>query len=151
MIYLAIGVAALVLMYAAAVAFARASVGTVKIFGIWLLSLIGVALMALLLLSGRGGIAFFVLPVFGPLLLKWLRGRVPGINAAAAAAAARPRPSSSRMTRSEALEVLGLSASASRSDIQAAYVRLMRAAHPDSGGSDWLAARINQARDTLLG
>jgi curved DNA-binding protein CbpA len=55
------------------------------------------------------------------------------------------------MTRPEALEVLGLSSSASKSDIQAAYLRLMRAAHPDRGGSDWIAARINQARDVLLG
>jgi hypothetical protein len=28
---------------------------------------------------------------------------------------------------------------------------LMRTAHPDSGGSDWLATRVNQARDVLLG
>ncbi len=55
------------------------------------------------------------------------------------------------MSRDEALAVLGLGRQASRSDIQATYVRLMRAAHPDSGGSDWLAARINQARDVLLG
>jgi curved DNA-binding protein CbpA len=54
------------------------------------------------------------------------------------------------MAREEALEVLGLPPSASAADIQAAYVRLMRAAHPDQGGSDWLASRINQARDVLL-
>ena len=34
---------------------------------------------------------------------------------------------------------------------RAAYLRLMRTAHPDRGGSDWLAARVNEARDVLLG
>jgi curved DNA-binding protein CbpA len=55
------------------------------------------------------------------------------------------------MTRDEAYQVLGLKAGASEADIRAAHHRLMRAAHPDAGGSDWLAARINQARDMLLG
>jgi curved DNA-binding protein CbpA len=55
------------------------------------------------------------------------------------------------MTRAEAYEVLGLATGASEFEIRAAHRRLMRGAHPDSGGSDWLAARINQARDTLLG
>ena len=54
------------------------------------------------------------------------------------------------MTREEALEVLGLRPGASTADIRAAHLRLMRAAHPDSGGSDWLASRINQARDVLI-
>jgi curved DNA-binding protein CbpA len=55
------------------------------------------------------------------------------------------------MTREEAFAVLGLAPGASEDDIQSAYRRLMRAAHPDSGGSDWLAARINEARDVLVG
>ena len=55
------------------------------------------------------------------------------------------------MTREEAWQVLGLRPGASVADIRAAHRRLMRGAHPDTGGSDWLAARINQARDILLG
>jgi hypothetical protein len=55
-----------------------------------------------------------------------------------------------RMTRGEALAVLGLAEGASPDEIRAAHRRLMRAAHPDGGGSDWLAARINEARDVLL-
>jgi len=55
------------------------------------------------------------------------------------------------MTREEAYQVLGLGAGAGEAEIRAAHHRLMRAAHPDSGGSDWMAARINQARDVLLG
>jgi curved DNA-binding protein CbpA len=55
------------------------------------------------------------------------------------------------MTRAEALEVLGLAEGAYEAAIRAAHRRLMRAAHPDQGGSDWLASRLNEARDVLLG
>ncbi|MBV8398597.1 MAG: DnaJ domain-containing protein, partial [Acetobacteraceae bacterium] len=54
-------------------------------------------------------------------------------------------------TVDEAWQVLGLQPGASEEEIRAAHRRLMRAAHPDSGGSDWMAARVNQARDILLG
>jgi curved DNA-binding protein CbpA len=54
------------------------------------------------------------------------------------------------MTRQEALAVLGLAEGASEDEIRAAHRRLMRAAHPDGGGSDWMAARVNEARDVLL-
>ncbi len=55
------------------------------------------------------------------------------------------------MTREEAYQVLGLQPGASEAEIRAAHHRLMRTAHPDSGGSDWLATRVNLARDVLLG
>ncbi|GAB4166131.1 MAG: DnaJ domain-containing protein [Thalassobaculales bacterium] len=55
------------------------------------------------------------------------------------------------MSRAEALAVLGLAEGADEAAIREAHRRLMLANHPDRGGSDWLAARINQARDVLLG
>ena len=50
----------------------------------------------------------------------------------------------------EAREILGVAANATREEIQAAYGRLIRAVHPDVGGSSVLAARLIAARDRLL-
>jgi len=55
------------------------------------------------------------------------------------------------MSREEAYAVLGLPAGATRDEIQLAYRRLIQRVHPDQGGSADLAARLNRARDVLLG
>ena len=55
------------------------------------------------------------------------------------------------MTREEAFDILGLGEGASDEDIREAHLKLMREHHPDRGGSNWLASRINQAKEVLLG
>lgn len=60
------------------------------------------------------------------------------------------RSAGGKMSRDEAREVLGLQPGASDKDIIAAHRRLMQRFHPDRGGSDYLAAKINQAKDVLL-
>ncbi len=62
----------------------------------------------------------------------------------------RPAGDDSAMTETLALEILGLGSDATREEITAAHRRLMQKMHPDRGGSDYLAQRINQARDFLL-
>ena len=54
------------------------------------------------------------------------------------------------MTKQEAYQILGLEPNASQEEIHQAWRRLIKAVHPDSGGSVFLAAKINTARDILL-
>ncbi len=54
------------------------------------------------------------------------------------------------MSQNEAYEVLGLSTGATEKEVKEAYHRLISNLHPDHGGSTYLAAKINQAKDTLL-
>ncbi len=61
-----------------------------------------------------------------------------------------PPTDSDEMTRAEALQILGLNEGASKQDIIEAHRTLMQKNHPDRGGSTWLAARINRAKDILL-
>jgi hypothetical protein len=64
---------------------------------------------------------------------------------------APPSGSRSGMSREEALAVLGLDEGATPDQVRAAHRRLIQRMHPDVGGSADLAARINRAKDVLLG
>ncbi len=144
-----LGILALLVLMGALGAFSRAQVASIKQLGLWVLA-IGGLLLSVLLLFTRGPAGLSTLVLLGPLLWSWVGQARPG----AAPGGPGPRPRAApggHMTREEAYQVLGLKPGASVAEIRAAHHRLMRAAHPDVGGSDWLAARINQARDALLG
>jgi len=72
-------------------------------------------------------------------------------NSAGQSQSPPPRGPRTDMTREEALAVLGLAEGATEQEIKAAHRRLIQRVHPDVGGSSDLAARINRAKDVLLG
>lgn len=70
-------------------------------------------------------------------------GMIPG-------AGARPPAAKTALAHDEAAAILGLAPDASADDIRAAHKKLIGQLHPDKGGTDYLAAKINDARRVML-
>ena len=89
-----------------------------------------------------------------PLLETYLDRREPDWRAHAAGqgtdGAGQQAGAGGAMDEATACSILGLSPGASADEIKAAHRRLMTKLHPDHGGSSYLAAQLNQAKDFLL-
>ena len=81
------------------------------------------------------------------LLAAYLERRFPGWTADSQR---NGGAQASEMDESQALAVLGLDGAASKEDVLAAHRRLMQRLHPDRGGTDYLAATLNKAKEVLL-
>jgi hypothetical protein len=108
--------------------------------------LLWLGLLAVALLSTRLG---WAAPLLGAAAAAAIR-LAPALRHRAGQEGSSPPTSGGRMSRQEAYEILGLAPGASREEVVAAHRRLMQKMHPDRGGSDYLAGKINQARETLL-
>ncbi|MBL4790747.1 MAG: DnaJ domain-containing protein [Kordiimonadaceae bacterium] len=129
----------------------KAEVASAKTGLVWGIIGVCVLLGVLLLASGRGfaaiapiGYAGWRMLGFGQTLAS-LYKRFGGGDKAAGG----PKPPAT-LSRDDALEVLGLQSGASDQEIKEAHKRLIAQCHPDKGGSDWMAARVNDARRALL-
>lgn len=96
-------------------------------------------------LSGDGESAALMEAYLDRRISGWRENTDPGLGSGKGSTA-----SSGPMTKEEAYQILGLVPGASAQEVRAAHRKLMKAVHPDSGGSTFLAARINEAKDTLL-
>lgn len=103
------------------------------------------------------GLPVLFLVLFWPLILKVFGPKI-GLEGGAGDQFRQKRDgyerksqSRSTMTTKEALAILGLDAGASREDVLRAHKTLMKKNHPDQGGSVYLAQKINEAKDVLIG
>jgi hypothetical protein len=84
------------------------------------------------------------------LIETYLDRFMPGWREAGDKAGAASARAADAMTREEAYAILGLAVGAGEAEIRDAYHRLMMKLHPDQGGSTYLAAKLNRAREVLL-
>ncbi len=122
---------------------------THQIKAVFLVAVIFTLIIALffMAITGRLPAAIGLATAIIPFAFAYFREHQKSINHNAKATNANTATISSRK---EALEILGLNEEATEDDIKKSYKSLMAKIHPDQDGSQWLASKLNEARDFLL-
>ncbi len=147
--FLAVGLVSLLALLLVASLATRLSVRNLRLLALVTLFIILGAGLVVLALAGRYGLAAPLGFIMMWLLRLWRVTRGSD-NAGKAESAADDKAGTQPMTVAEARDVLGVDAAASREEIETAYRDLIVKNHPDHGGTDWIAAQLNHARDILL-
>ena len=144
--FLGLGVALLLVGILLIMLVTRMTARNLKLTALAFIFILAATAVIVFAIAGRYGLA----APAGALALWGVRAYLLArqIRASAPPPAQSPKQA---MSRAEALDILGLEEGASETDIEAAYKALIVKNHPDQGGTDWLAARLNEARDILLG
>lgn len=123
-----------------------------KTFWRFVLFVIVPASLFYLLILGRALPALLVLFIVLPLIVKEIKSlrKDKSIEDGTETGAKQALDGTWQLTQDEALEILGLSSDATEEDIQKAHTKLIKKNHPDQDGNEWLASKINAARDVLL-
>ena len=124
----------------------RVTVRNLKLTALAFIFILAATALIIFVIAGRYGLA----APAGALALWGMRAYLLA-RQIRATAPPPAQPSKKNMSRTEAFDILGLEEGASEGEIEAAYKALIVKNHPDQGGTDWLAARLNEARDILLG
>ena len=149
---LIIGLVVLVVLLLLAAAYSRAKprdlVKGIRFSGGVLLGLVTIALAV----TGRIGLAFLAAAGAWALLTGTMPPWLGAPRNPSDPGGSREFPPGRRgtMSRAEALKVLGLEEGATEEQVRAAHRRLILQIHPDKGGTSYLAAKINEAKDVLM-
>jgi choline-glycine betaine transporter len=123
---------------------------------------VGVAVLLLLVLTGRVHVLTAAVAGLIPLLRKlpmllkllpWVKkvaGQQQNSGGSERQRHQEKNTNNGEMTVAEACQVLGVDRQCSREEVVTAHRRLIQKLHPDRGGNDYLAARVNEAKAVLL-
>ena len=144
--FLGLGVALLLVGILLIMLVTRMTARNLKLTALAFIFILAATAVIIFAIAGRYGLA----APAGALALWGMRAYLLARQIRASAPPPTQSPKQA-MSRAEALDILGLEEGASETDIETAYKALIVKNHPDQGGTDWLAARLNEARDILLG
>lgn len=139
--YLLLALGLIIGIYALMKFFMRANPSQIKalILAIFTTAIaIGLLFLAV---TGKLPAAIAALGALIPFIINFVRSR---------GAQSKTPSQNTEMTRDEALKILNLNKDADKKQIKEAYKKLMKKVHPDQEGSEWMATKLNEAKEFLL-